>query len=109
MNHDEDLREFFGALRAQDDRQPPPAFNEIPERKPPVKRRIYRVLVGSAATLLLLFVWRQAVPEPTQNAAGEVLVISIDVTETTNTQTLLHAPDPIDSWESPSAWLIEDF
>ncbi len=109
MNHDDDLQEFFGALRTQDERQAPPPFPVLPVRKPALTRRLFWPLAAAAAAVLLLFIWWPTAKPSTPVVTESVLVISLESEETTQTQTLLNSPSSIDSWESPSASLIADF
>lgn len=110
MNQDEDLKDFFSGLRAEDERMAPPPFPDLPLQETKIRRlpmRRLAMIASAAVALLLLFTWWPKVPEDV--AEGEVLVISFEAEVPTQTKTLLDEQESMYSWVSPSASLIADF
>lgn len=107
---EDDLKDFFAELRAKDDRVAPPPFTGLAKGKS--RRKVWHLAapLGAAASILLLFLLLRpgqettAVPSP-----ASVLVISLETRQEAGTESLLSTPDPVFSWESPSASLIADF
>jgi hypothetical protein len=107
---EDDLKDFFAELRAEDGQVAPPLFNGLPKRKTGLKIWQLAAPMGAAATILLLFLLYRpgpdaaAAPSPTS-----VLVITLETNQASGTASLLSNTDPVFSWESPSASLIADF
>lgn len=106
-----DLKDFFTALRADDERTAAPPFPGLEQRKPWRRVRYLTLPLGAAATILfLLLVFHPAPEKLSAPDAANVIVISLENRpDDTGTEYLLSAQDPISSWESPSASLIADF
>lgn len=114
---EDDLNDFFAELRAEDDRYPTPSFTGLPGYEPSKKVRplaryfgATATFFGAAATILLLVLLYLPGPDTTADPDPiSVFVISLESWNDPGTTSLLSTPDPISSWESPSASLIADF
>ncbi|WP_020569723.1 hypothetical protein [Neolewinella persica] len=107
---EDDLRDFFSELRAEDEQTAAPLFTGLPRRKPRIKIWQLATPLGAAATILLLFLLYRPSPDATAaTSPTNVLVISLEASEDPGTESLLSITDPVSTWESPSASLIADF
>jgi hypothetical protein len=107
---EDDLKDFFAELRAEDEQVAPPPFTGLVKRKSGLKVWRLAAPLGAAASILLLFLLYR--PEPDTSATADptsVLVISLETMQEHGTESLLSISDPVFSWESPSASLIADF
>lgn len=106
---EDDIKDFFTELKAKDEQLTPPPFPGLPQRKAKGRVRILFPLLAAASVLLLLAFWRTTpVAIPSEDQA-QILVISLEPKKETQTESLIADPEPLFSWESPSASLIADF
>ena len=105
---EDDIKDFFAELKAQDEQVAPPAFTGLPGRKKG-RLRYLLPLTAAASVLLLLAFWRTTKDNLSSQTPSEVLVISFGPDQEPPTETLLADPESVYSWESPSASLIADF
>jgi hypothetical protein len=107
---EDDLKDFFAELRADDDQVAPPTFTGLVKRKP--RRKVWHLatpLGAAASVLLLLLLYRPSPDASLTPSPSSVLVISLETKQEAGTESLLSTQDPVFSWESPSASLIADF
>ncbi len=110
MNSPEnEIREFFTEMKTEDSRLAPPPFPGLPQRKIRRKTRMRLPLLAVASVLLLFVCYWLLIPAQPPASSPQVLVISGESQNTNSTESLLAHPDPLLSWESPSASLIADF
>lgn len=107
---DDDFKDFFAELRAKDDQIAPPPFPGLAKRTSGKKVwRLAAPLAAAASFLLLFLLYRPSSDTTATPPPSNVLVISLETKQEAGTESLLSTPDPISSWESPSASLIADF
>jgi len=105
---EDDLKDFFAGFRQEDERVTAPPFNGLPRRK--LRYLALPLSMGiAAAGLLLILFFRLGDSPPAMSTPQNVLVITLEAEQSTDTKSLLAVPDPVSSWESPSASLIADF
>ncbi len=103
---EEDLKKFFMAMRKEEVQHAIPEFESLFPKKKPSKIR-YVVPLGIAATVLIgLGLWTER-PQPI-DPIEETLYITIGEEERP-TDILLPQEDPMMTWESSTAILINDF
>jgi hypothetical protein len=111
MTHPEDdFKDFFAELRAKDDQVAPPHFPGLAKQRS--GRKVWRLaapLAAAASFLLLFLLYRPGPDTAVSPSSSSVLVISLETKQEAGTESLLSTPDPVFSWESPSASLIADF
>ena len=105
---DDDIDYFFKEMRKQDDQVLIPEFEDLIEKKQHSKRR-YIIPLGVAASILMLLIFYFSIERISDMPKSEELVIIVSEKEELSTESLLVSESTIDSWESPSSSLIDDF
>lgn len=105
---DDDIKDFFVEMRKADDQVWIPEFEELKEKKRHSGRR-YFIPMGVAASILILLSLYFNIEKKTDMPKNGELVIILSDEEQMNTRSLLARESTIDSWESPSGSLIDDF
>lgn len=110
-DHDDNLQEFFDAMRQADEQLEVPSFDEIRSKKTPTRRH-YLFPMGIAASLLLLFSIYMGIEDSAKemqaNSDQETPLLVAEPVEMT-TRSLLEDDASIYAWEAPTSTLIDDF
>jgi hypothetical protein len=108
MNNPEDnIQDFFSEMRKKDDQTPIPEFDELIKKRPR-RRKMFFTSLAVAASLLIAVIFYFDVDEKTNIPENELVIIFSDENEI-NTQSLISIEPSMNSWKSPSDFLIDDF
>jgi hypothetical protein len=108
MNSPEDnIKDFFSEMRKKDEQVPIPEFAELIRKRPQWRRMLFPSLGAAASILIALHFYLDADKE--RNIQENELVIILSGKTEINTQSLVSGEPSINSWESPSDFLIDDF
>ena len=105
---DDDVGYFFREMRKADDQVLIPEFEDLVEKKQR-SIRSYIIPLGVAASILMLLIFYLRIDKISDMPKSGELVIIVSEKEELSTGSLLTSENTIDSWESPSSSLIDDF
>lgn len=106
-NHEDNIQDFFSEMRKKDEQTPTPEFDELIKRRPRW-RKIFFTSLAAAASLIIAWNFYFTEDKKT-NAEENELVIILSSKDEITTQSLISIDPSINSWESPSDFLIDDF
>jgi hypothetical protein len=104
----DNLKAFFAQMREEDEQILIPEFEQLKKKIPSSGRR-YSIQIGVAASILLFLSLYFGLTTRTDEQQYPELVIIISGKEEMNTRSLLEEDITIDTWESHTAFLINDF
>ena len=105
---DKDINDFFANLSKEDSELSIPEFEEIYPQKSRFGRRIIFPVGIAASVLILLGLFFFRVQER-DIGESEAVIIVLSEQEESNTRSLMEGEEMIDTWESPTSSLIDDF
>ena len=105
---DNDIKDFFAALSKADSEIKVPKFEELYPRKSRFGRRII-IPIGIAASVLILLGIFFFLGQKQEIEAPGAVVIVLSEDQENGTRSLMEVEEMINSWESPTSSLIDDF
>lgn len=106
-NPDDNIQEFFSEMRKKDAQMPMPEFDELISKRPQWRKMFFASLAAAASIIIALnFYFAE---DKKANVPEHELVIIISGEGGINTESLISVEPTINSWESPSDFLIDDF
>lgn len=106
MEKDQDLQRFFDELKVKDRELEIPEFEGLP--KPKSNMTPLWLTVGIAASLLLFapLIWPE---EEIIEAPTDVLIITLEEDENQEQQFTIQQTTYLDTWESPTSFLLTEY
>ena len=106
----DDLNKFFSKVRKTDEKEGVPSF-EVMLPKARAKKTVYLIPIGIAAVILvlMLFTFNQNETGSSEELLTENALI-IEFSDESPETSFTNSDEPgMDTWESPTAILIDDF